>query len=477
MEREESVRAQERAARAHRRQRLRTRLAPAQVGFAVQFTPRNQNNTAPWSTVQDVTFTNNIVRYAGNGINFLGQDDPVSGGGISQRQTRVRIANNLFHHVDTILFQVLGGVNNLTIQHNTSLQGGSILTLDGTPPDQGFVFTDNIAPHNAYGVFGNNVGVGNSAMSTYMLGPVFTNNAIAGPWPTSGGATTAMYSSYPGNFFPASLDAVGFLDRAHDNYRLSSGSPFKNKATDGSDLGVDFDALDAAQSATNAPPPSGTSPTPSPTVSPTPSPTPSATVAPTPIPTPSPAPVTDTTPPTTSIVNPLERATVSGTQPISVTASDNVGVSDGAIMIDGSIVASFSGQAATYNWNTTQSAVGAHKLQSKVQDAAGNVGMSSPVDVTVSGSDTTPPSVTITYPPSGIRIARGVQTPITANVSDSGGVALVRTYVNGSVICEQKAAPYSCSWTASGTGKAKIQVRALDLAGNAAVASVSVFPR
>src|SRR5262245_56613953 len=313
----------------------------AQAGFAIQLTPRNQNNTAPWSTVQDVTFTNNIIRNTFNGINMLGQDSPY----ISQRQTRVRIANNLFSHVDSILFQVLGGVNNVTIQHNTGLQGGTIIMADGMPADQGFVFTDNIVPHNAYGIFGSNVGVGNNAMSTYMPGGVFTNNAIAGPWPTSGGATISMYSNYPGNFFPASLDAVGFLDRPHDNYRLSSGRPFKGKATDGTDLGVDFDALDAAQSGTNAPAPPPPSPTPSPTASPTPSPTPSATVAPTPAPTPSPAPVTDTTAPTTSIVNPLESATVSGTQPISVTASDNVGVSDGAIMIDGSIVASFSGQS------------------------------------------------------------------------------------------------------------------------------------
>jgi hypothetical protein len=52
-------------------------------------------------------------------------------------------------------------------------------------------------------------------------------------------------------------------------------------------------------------------------------------------------------------------------------------------MIDGTIVASFSGNGATYNWNTWQSTVGAHTLQSKAQDAAGNVGMSAPVDVTV----------------------------------------------------------------------------------------------
>jgi hypothetical protein len=137
----------------------------------------------------------------------------------------------------------------------------------------------------------------------------------------------------------------------------------------------------------------------------------------------------------------------------------------------------FSGPSATYNWNTAQSGAGGHKLQSKVQDAAGNVGMSAPVDVTVSSSDITPPSVTITYPTSGIRVARGVKMSITANASDKVGVALVRTYVDGSVICEQKAGPYSCPWTPDGHGKTNIQVQALDSAGNAAVASVSVFPR
>jgi hypothetical protein len=70
-----------------------------------------------------------------------------------------------------------------------------------------------------------------------------------------------------------------------------------------------------------------------------------------------------------------------------------------------------------------------------------------------------------------------VQTSITANASDNVGVSFVRTYVNGSVICEQKVAPYSCPWTPLTTGKVKIQVQALDVAGNAAVATVTVFPR
>jgi hypothetical protein len=141
-------------------------------------------------------------------------------------------------------------------------------------------------------------------------------------------------------------------------------------------------------------------------------------------------------------------------------------------MIDGSIVASFSGASATYNWNTAQSASGAHKLQSKVKDAAGNVGMSAPVAVTVSSTDTAPPSVTITYPTSGATVAPGTQT-ITENVSDNVGVTLVKTLINGSVICQKTAVPYACAVTLSGTA-ATVDVIAYDAAGNSRMAEVNV---
>jgi hypothetical protein len=46
----------------------------AQSGHAVQFTVRNQDGTAPWSTVRDVTFQYNVIRNAaGFGLNVLGE--------------------------------------------------------------------------------------------------------------------------------------------------------------------------------------------------------------------------------------------------------------------------------------------------------------------------------------------------------------------------------------------------------------------
>ena len=54
----------------------------------------------------------------------------------------------------------------------------------------------------------------------------------------------APSASYPGgNFYPASLGDVGFVDAAAGDYRLAPTSPYKSQATDGTDPGVDFTAL------------------------------------------------------------------------------------------------------------------------------------------------------------------------------------------------------------------------------------------
>jgi uncharacterized membrane protein len=95
----------------------------------------------------------------------------------------------------------------------------------------------------------------------------------------------------------------------------------------------------------------------------------------------------DTIPPTTSITSPANGATVSGTVVINATASDNVGVTQMQILIDGSVVASNTNSTSlSFNFNTTTVPNGSHTILSKAFDAAGNVGTSSTVTVTVSNS-------------------------------------------------------------------------------------------
>jgi len=96
---------------------------------------------------------------------------------------------------------------------------------------------------------------------------------------------------------------------------------------------------------------------------------------------------TDTTPPTTSITAPTNGATVSGAVNINATASDNVGVTQMQILIDGTVVASNTNATAlSFVWSSDAVANGTHTIVSKAFDAAGNVGTSSTVTVTVSNS-------------------------------------------------------------------------------------------
>jgi hypothetical protein len=99
-----------------------------------------------------------------------------------------------------------------------------------------------------------------------------------------------------------------------------------------------------------------------------------------------PPPPGDTTPPTTSITSPASGATVSGTVTVSASASDNVGVSRVELFVDGSLAGSDTSSPYSFSWNTTTVANGGHSLQTRAYDAAGNVGSSSTVSVTVSNS-------------------------------------------------------------------------------------------
>jgi subtilisin family serine protease len=91
----------------------------------------------------------------------------------------------------------------------------------------------------------------------------------------------------------------------------------------------------------------------------------------------------DTTPPTTSITSPAGGATVGGTVTVSANAADNVGVSRVELFVDGALTGSDTSSPYAVAWNTTTAPNGSHSLQTKAYDAAGNVGSSAVVAVTV----------------------------------------------------------------------------------------------
>lgn len=209
--------------------------AAAQTGFAVVLTPRNQEGTAPWSVVQHVQVTNNTIRHVASAFNILGLDATTY-----TVTNDITVRNNLFTDISSAnwggrgyLALTVGG-KNLTFDHNTVFtDGSSVIYADG-PPVSGLVFTNNIVPDNGYAVMGSGSSEGNGTLATYYPGAVFRRNVLIG----------ANAGSYPGdNYFPSAVADVGFVDPAGGNYRLSSSSPYRGAATDGTDIGCLVDSL------------------------------------------------------------------------------------------------------------------------------------------------------------------------------------------------------------------------------------------
>jgi hypothetical protein len=169
--------------------------AHAQNGFAILFTPRNQDGGAPWSVVEDVTFRGNVIRHVGAGFNILGRDDNHP----SRPTQRIAIANNLLVDVgrkwggNGRLFQLLNGANSISISNNTAEQTtGGIVFGGDHDPHAGFVFQNNVMPDNGAGFVGSGTAVGRQSIDRYFPKAVIKGNVFLGGKP----------EQYPaGNFF------------------------------------------------------------------------------------------------------------------------------------------------------------------------------------------------------------------------------------------------------------------------------------
>lgn len=204
----------------------------AQVGFAILLKSNNQDNRCPWCVTRDLTFSNNIIRNVEHGVNILGYDN----GKVSGQASQLRLLNNLWENVEGMWFQGTEGAKDVLIEHNTHLQkSGSIMSLYGKPTE-GFVYRYNLTLRTGYGVKGDGTGEGVVALTKFSTRYDFAKNVIVG-------AKAGEYP--PGNFYPASVEQVGFVDFAKGNYRLGPSSRFK-KLAEGKDIGADIDALGPA---------------------------------------------------------------------------------------------------------------------------------------------------------------------------------------------------------------------------------------
>jgi hypothetical protein len=211
---------------------------------AIVLTVRNQDGKAPWSTLEDITVTNNIVKRASTGVNILGTDERFP----SQMAKRIKVENNLFVDIgmpgELTYFLQTNGAELVTVSHNTVQHTGNIITAYGQSTS-GFSFTNNIVQYNSYGISCQVQGPGCSDSPFCKCFPraLIKGNIVA----NNANVDSSIQNVFTlGNFIVRSFDEIGFAGYRDGNWQLSPTSKIKKRATDGKDPGVDFQLLQAA---------------------------------------------------------------------------------------------------------------------------------------------------------------------------------------------------------------------------------------
>jgi hypothetical protein len=154
-----------------------------------------------------------------------------------------------------------------------------------------------------------------------------------------------------------------------------------------------------------------------------------------------------------------------------------VAVTNVEFYVDGVLKGSDATSPYSYSWDTTTATNASHSLTTKAYDAAGNIGTSAGVSVTVNNTapDTTAPTTAVTAPAAGATVSGAVS--ITGSASDNVGVTSVEFYVDGVLKGSDATSPYAYSWdtTTATNASHSLTTKAYDAAGNVGTsAAVSV---
>jgi hypothetical protein len=177
----------------------------------------------------------------------------------------------------------------------------------------------------------------------------------------------------------------------------------------------------------------------------------------------------DTTAPSVALSSPANGATVSGTVSVSAGASDSVGVSKVDFYVNGVLVSTDSSSPYSCSWDTTTLSNGSYTLSAKASDAAGNVGESGNISVTVSNqvADTTAPTVSsFTMPTTSTSLTVAISALAATDAVGVTGYLVSESSTRPSATASGWSTAAPASFTFSGTGTRTAYAWAKDAAGN-----------
>ena len=212
----------------------------------------NQDNSAPWSVVQDVTFQFNLIKEVTSVFQAWSGSAPVRRVALLHNNAiGVSIAYKAGAYVTGKQFRLVGGapIEDVWIEHNTSQPtDNGPFTLDlskGSFPR--FTYRNNIVGFGAAGPTVEGHWTGEDwALDMVAPGRDFKANALVslGSAPNANPRKPNTQSVWPAPQWISVPDAK--TAGLNPDGTLTPNSPLRRRATDGTDLGVDFAALSAA---------------------------------------------------------------------------------------------------------------------------------------------------------------------------------------------------------------------------------------
>ena len=181
----------------------------------------------------------------------------------------------------------------------------------------------------------------------------------------------------------------------------------------------------------------------------------------------------DTQAPTISITSPTG-GNVTAVVPVDIKYADNVGVIRAELYVNGTKVATDDSSPFAFAWDTAGSPDGTYTLLAKAYDAAGNVGTSPSVSVSL-GNDATPPVVSSFNLTDGMTVS--AKQTIKVSATDNQSVAKISLVIDGKEVALAYGGSLSYTWNTRKLAKGAhtVTVRITDNSGNVTTKTVTVY--
>ncbi|MDH3857529.1 MAG: Ig-like domain-containing protein, partial [Gammaproteobacteria bacterium] len=185
----------------------------------------------------------------------------------------------------------------------------------------------------------------------------------------------------------------------------------------------------------------------------------------------------DSQPPIVSITSPEDGDDVSGQVLVIIAATDDIGVAEVRLLVNGATVGIDTTSPFEIVWDTTVVADDRYDLVARALDGAGNITDSeivrADVDNAACTNDPNPPVISLTMPAPG---PVGGAVTVSANATDDIGVTFVSFFASGQLIGMDSTLPYNINWdtTAFPSGDINLTAAATDGCNTTVSSSVTV---